>query len=241
MYASLAGQVIGAGMQAGGAFMGANQADKRRNQLLHIAETPGVDFGDITADALSSMAENLPAASKLSKDSAFAQQSTIDAILERIIPGYSAMQKQRAGNAAALLRGEIPQDVSSRVTRNAAERAVAGGFGGSRFGTNLTLRDLGLTSLDAMGTGARMFQDQITGTPTAKVVEPLDLSGISPQAAINLREGERVDKMNRLTTWAGAPSGRDVWGKFLTDTGSQISGAASSGAFKGMGGMGGKS
>lgn len=230
-----AGALIGAGMQAGGAFMGANQANKRRNQLLGIAETPGVDFGDITADALASMGENMPAATALAGQSAEAQQAIMDRILEKVIPGYSAMQKQRSSNTAALLRGELPSDVQSKVMRNAAEKSVAGGFGGSGFGRNLGLRDLGLTSLDAITSGGRMFQEEISGTPMAKVVSPLDLSGISPQAAINLREGERIDKMNRLTTWAGAPTGRDVWGKYLTDTGGALMGASMGGA------MGGKS
>jgi hypothetical protein len=236
-YGQAISQVVGAGMQLGGAIMGANQANKRRNQLLGIAETPGIDTKKTAADALNNLASNLPAAEQLAGDVNQFNQDQIDLILEQIVPGYKASQAKRSKNSAALLAGELPPDVEARVNRRAAERGVSGGFSGSRFATNLGLRDLGLTTLDAMTLGDRLFQGQVSGTPRTEMVNPLAYAGLNPQQEIALRSGERYDKLDRLTAWAGAPTGRDIYSKYLTDTGGQIQGMSASGSF-GKGGLG---
>ena len=235
-YGQAISQVVGAGMQIGGAIMGANQANKRANKLLGIAETPGIDTKKTAADALNNLASNLPAAEQLAGNVNQFNQDQIDMILEQIVPGYKASQAQRSKNSAALLAGELPPDVEARVNRKAAERGVRGGFSGSRFESNLGLRDLGLTTLDAMTLGDRLFQGQVSGTPRTEMVNPLAYAGLNPQQETALRSAERFDKMNRLSAWAGAPTGRDVWSKYLTDTGGQISGMGASGAFSSMGG-----
>lgn len=70
--------------------------------------------------------------------------------LEIALPGYGGLLRKGTKQIASQLKGELPADVSTLVTRRAAERAVAGGFGGSGMGRNLELRDLGLTSLDVI-------------------------------------------------------------------------------------------
>lgn len=66
---------------------------------------------------------------------------TIDEVLG------SGTRDQIQANIKAGLGGELPKDVIEFVRRNAAEQAQAGGFGGSQAAGNLSLRDLGLTSL----------------------------------------------------------------------------------------------
>lgn len=66
-------------------------------------------------------------------------------VIDSMLGGGARDQIQ--SNIKAGLGGELPQDVIDFVRRNAAETSTAGGFGGSQAGANLTLRDLGLTSL----------------------------------------------------------------------------------------------
>lgn len=88
----------------------------------------------------------------LPQASALAQLSTAELLkgLEAALPGYGELLKTGTRQISSQLRGELPSDVGRLVSQRAAERAVAGGFGGSGMGRNLELRDLGLTSLDVI-------------------------------------------------------------------------------------------
>lgn len=72
-------------------------------------------------------------------------QDQLDALIDRVLPGA---RQQIQETLSSQLRGKIPQDVQNAIYRSTAERGVAGGFGGSQFGRNVTARDLGLTSLE---------------------------------------------------------------------------------------------
>lgn len=87
-----------------------------------------------------------------------ANMPEIQALLEKILPGWDAMTKQGSKNTLALLRGELPQDVQDKVRRNSAFRAFSGGYGGSGMAKALTARDLGRTSLDLMQVGENSAQ-----------------------------------------------------------------------------------
>lgn len=64
--------------------------------------------------------------------------------------------------ASALLKGELPEDVSDYIKRQSAATAYSTGVGTtSGMGRNLTLRDLGLTSLDSISTGASLLNRQL--------------------------------------------------------------------------------
>lgn len=84
-----------------------------------------------------------PGAAKL----ATLSQEQINRMMEMAIPGFEGMRGQITSNINALLRGEIPLDVSQEVKRQGAGRALMGGFAGSGAASNLVARDLGLTSL----------------------------------------------------------------------------------------------
>jgi len=83
---------------------------------------------------------------------------SIEALLNRMVPGWSEMLKQGTGNAASLLRGEIPKDVQQQVLRSNAFQALQGGYAGSGMSKALTARDLGRTSLDMQGLGNNAAQ-----------------------------------------------------------------------------------
>lgn len=89
---------------------------------------------------------NLAIAPEAAKLSAFSQDQ-INKMMEMAIPGFAGMRGQISSNINALLRGEIPTDVSQEVKRQGAGRALTGGFAGTDAASRLVARDLGLTSL----------------------------------------------------------------------------------------------
>lgn len=96
-------------------------------------------------------------ASKATKEN-IANSGDIQALLEKILPGFGEMVSQGSKNTLSLLKGEIPQDVQDAVKRQSAYKAFKGGYGGSQMSNALTARDLGLTSLDLTGRGENSAQ-----------------------------------------------------------------------------------
>ena len=123
--------------------------------------------------AFDSIQEQLPEAQRITKDIGEADADTALAVLERIAPGTQQVIQQQVANLQAGLRGELPADVQRAITDRAAARSVGGGFGGSQFGRNLELRDLGLTSLQridtAMGQSAQALQQYSSMVPRTSV------------------------------------------------------------------------
>jgi hypothetical protein len=87
-----------------------------------------------------------------------ANMPEIEALLNKILPGYTDMVKEGSKSTLSLLRGEVPQDVQDQIRRNSAFQSLSSGFGGSGMSKNLTARDLGLTSLDLIGKGENSAQ-----------------------------------------------------------------------------------
>lgn len=101
---------------------------------------------------------DLAAEQKKAVGSNIAAMPDIEALLNKILPGYSDMVKQGSKNTLSLLKGEIPQDVQQRVRSTDAFQSLMGGFAGSDMSKALTARDFGLTSLQLMGQGTNSAQ-----------------------------------------------------------------------------------
>jgi hypothetical protein len=83
------------------------------------------------------------------------QLKSIQKALEFALPGGLGKAQ---GIVNSQLAGEIPADVQAQIQRSSAARAISGGYGGgSGLGRNLTLRDLGLTSLQQQQQGFNNF------------------------------------------------------------------------------------
>jgi hypothetical protein len=108
-----------------------------------VADYVPTDLGTESQKATEANVSNLPG---------------IQALLDKILPGWSDMQKEGSKNTLSLLRGEIPQDVQDQLRRNSAYKSFTGGYGGSGMSKALTARDFGLTSLDLMGKGENSAQ-----------------------------------------------------------------------------------
>jgi hypothetical protein len=101
---------------------------------------------------------DLSAESKKATEANISNLPEIQALLEKILPGWSEMEKQGSANTLALLRGELPKDVEDKVRRTSAFKSFTGGYGGSGMSKALTARDFGKTSLDLMGQGENSAQ-----------------------------------------------------------------------------------
>lgn len=101
---------------------------------------------------------DLTAEQKKALEGNLANASTIEALLNRLVPGFSSLIKKGTENSMALLSGEIPKDVQDQIYRSSAFQSLQGGFQGSGMSKSLTARDLGRTSLDLQQAGANSAQ-----------------------------------------------------------------------------------
>ncbi len=235
---SFVGTAIGigaAGVITSGVGMGlqASSASAARKQARQAAETPGLDIPAVIGEA-----EQLAPRTRALEQQRTA--ATREQLLENLgisIPGYEQAQAARAQNAMALLRGELPPDVVSQIQRKSAAKALEGGFAGSKAAQGLTARDIGRTTLQAQQEGARLFSDILGTTPMA----PLANFEFTPQQLAQLRENERIARMNALAGVASMPSATGVVGQGLGSFGSGLTnlGFAALGSKYGAGGGGG--
>ncbi len=220
------------GMMLGGAAIGANAANKRKQGMNAIANTPGLDLAAQIAEAGTLMPQSQALESKRNTFN----QAELTRLLAASIPGYEEGQSQRTGNAMSLMRGELPPDVMKAIFRRGASQSVAGGYAGSPSGQNLVARDLGRTSLDLMNLGNQQFQGIIGGTPMPQMAN----FSFTPSDIAGLRGSERTQKLSMQMAALGMPGAGDIWGKALQDTGSSLMSMVGGLAGGMMGGVGGK-
>ncbi len=78
--------------------------------------------------------------------------------LNKLAPGFTDILGKGLENTFSELQGHLPADVSEEVMRNDAFKSLMGGFGGTPMGKALTVRDLGLTSLNLTQLGNNSAQ-----------------------------------------------------------------------------------
>ncbi len=108
-----------------------------------VAPFTPVDLGAETAKAATANLANLP---------------DITALLDKTIPGFSDLISTGTSNALALSRGELPQTDVNAIQRSSAFKALQGGYGGTPMGKALSLRDLGIGTLQGQVQGANLAQ-----------------------------------------------------------------------------------
>ena len=213
---SWVGTAIAVGAVTAGAGMGlqASSASSARKQARQAAETPGLDIPALIGESeqLAPRTRELEA-----QRNEFARAQLLESLGIQI-PGSQEGQAQRTQNALALLRGELPPDVAAQVQRQAAGRALTGGYAGSQAARNLTARDLGRTSLALQQAGGQQFANILGTTPLAPVAN----YEFTPQDIARLRESERISRMNALAGVASMPSAGGVVGQGLGSLGSGL-------------------
>lgn len=199
---------------AAGTAMQASAASAARRQAREAANLPGIDIGQVLGES----AANAPRAREMEAErNAFNRAQLLESLGIQV-PGYQEAQAKRAENALALLRGELPPDVLAQVQRQAAGKAVQGGYAGSAAGRNLVARDIGRTSLDLANLGGQQFANILGTTPLA----PLANYEFTPQQIAALRGGERSAQQQALLGVAGMPSATGIAGQALGSLGSGL-------------------
>lgn len=142
----------------------------------------------------------LPQSQKLASRTNTFAQSEIQRMLELAMPGYVKLRDKGTEAISSLVAGEIPKDVQSAVTRNAAARSLYGGYGGSGMARNLTARDLGLTSLDLMSKGLDSATKWISQSRTLAPTMDVTSMFLSPAQQVNFAASERDKRLNYTNT-----------------------------------------
>jgi len=240
------GAIIGGAIGSVGTLLQSQEARKQKNQLKDLANTPGLDIDSEIANAYAAYEKSLPEAQRITGQVNQGNSAAMRQLLSSGIPGYEGLQAQDLANIGSELRGELPPDVQAAIERATAAHSVAGGYGGTQVGRNLTARDLGRTSLDLMQRGGTDLSRVLQTTPLPGLVGVQSLMGPSISDRIGIRSNERTQKLQMLTKSVLSPSDMQVISQFLVEQGAALQGAGmgsmgagfgSSGASSGGGGL----
>lgn len=133
-------------------------------------------------------------------------------------PYFNQLNQQVGQNALSYSKGELPADVVSSVSRAAASRGLAGGFGqGVRAGGaggsmgSLNLRNLGLTSLQLSqyGTQTAMEANKLAKYLSPELASSMDWS-ISPAMGIGY-EAANVGIENEAARYWNELQNKAIW------------------------------
>lgn len=143
-----------------------------------VPDWQNITLADQQLKAIDANAAALPKAEGLVGEANRFSQDQIRKMLEMAIPNFSEISGSASKNIAALMRGEVPADVSGNVQRNSAAQALGGGYAGSGMARNLTTRDLGLTSLQAIQGGLSAAESWIANMDRLYAPGTMDVSSM---------------------------------------------------------------
>lgn len=171
------------GKAGSGNFMGKFGLSDIFGKIPKAALYEEVDPNDITEQSIADlMGKGLPAAvASATIQNRFMEQDVRQNSLNRInalMPEYGASMSQAAKNNQSLINGELPfEDVLGIVSDRSSLAASLGTPGGS---LNATLKDLGMSRMQAQQTGQQGFQN-LLGTlatsvsPLPNLISPLQM------------------------------------------------------------------
>lgn len=133
-----------------------------------------------------------------SKVNAMNQQQLMDQ-LRASTPRYDELLKRGSDIVADFAAPGIPKDIQDLIQRKSTAKALAGGFAGSQAGTNLELRDLGLTGLQLAGQKMSAIEGWLGFARQAATAPTMDITSmfLTPQQQIGLAVSERDKQFNR--------------------------------------------
>lgn len=218
----------GAALMIGGGAMGAGKKVK-------IPDYQRVDIEGEQKGAIQQNLKSLPQGAELASKTAQADQDTLTAILRRAIPGYDRIIEQQSNIVQQQMRGELPSDVSASVLRSGAARALGTGMRGSQLGRNLTLRDLGLTSMGVQQQGLNNAMTFIQNQRSTGMVNPMSAASmfVSPQQRMAIKERENAALFQRNLMAAQVKAQPDPMMAALGSSFSNIGGMMLGGAISG--------
>jgi hypothetical protein len=221
--------IAGAGLAIGGigAGLSASSASKQRKDLKKQAKTPFIGGSTYTGEAVESAKANLPGIKEIGAATNLFNQEQLLKMNRLAMPGYDSLQAKTSEQILSMLRGELPPDVASAVSRTAAGKALAGGFGGSGLAKNLGLRDLGISSLQTIQAGIGAFDRWMSTSAQTAVPALFNPSSffLSPTALYQGALQQRGQNMGVATQAAMAQTGMESIGGFLGQVGGMAVGA----------------
>lgn len=232
----MSGAAAGAGaiMHIVGTVLGDQDVRERINRYKDAINLAPLDVNQVTTESLQGMESQFPRATALGTKLNRYNADELEKLLEAAYPGYGSQRALFKTNLDSWMRGEIPSDVSSAISRATAGKALFGGYGGTGLHRNLTARDLGRTSMGIQQQGMETFMRVPSAFPRSQQVDTSQLLGLSPAQLINLRARERETKQQMMAGFAtNLPTHSGYWSNALTQVGGSMMGMGM------MGGMGG--
>lgn len=205
------------------------------------ALAPAVDVNAASKTSLQGNLQNQGDIESLLSQANSFQQDQNTALMEKAMPGYSALAKSLTSTAQGELADPygVPKDVESNLTRLAAEHGIAAGTKGE-FNDFSLLRDFGVNSLQ-FGQ-QRIGQAQgITGllasiAPKVNPLSPLSFY-TTPGQAIGAAETNRSAQQASNNVQAGAQNvdQNNTWAGLVKTAGSLWASGSVQGALGGSG------
>lgn len=211
----------------------------RGDVIRDAPPAPYVDPSREAGKAIAGNLRNLPEAARLGAETNEQLIAQYLDSLRTLIPNFDQISGNISGNIEALSRGELPQDVQNLIGRKAAEMGVVTGTSGSDFDKYRSLRNLGLTSLQAtdqaLTSAARWMQTVTSGAPRFDFTRAF----ISPEVQIQTQMQNEINRWNVAwleTQLKAQPSNAEQAYAQILD---YVADFATSAAGVGMGGVGG--
>lgn len=203
---------------AGGSAYAANQSGKAAkssapNTKKAISDLRSIDLGDVpdaapyaplnlSAEQIDSILANMGALPNMQSLVALTNRGiTNDSIsrAKKMIPGYMDSMRRMGENTNAMLSGRLPFEDVMDITGD--RNSMTGSIGIPGTGGAATLKDLGISRMDAMKSGTGMLGDMIsmaeTISPSASYMRPQSMM-ISPMDRIAAQtEQNSLDQQSR--------------------------------------------
>lgn len=160
---------------------------------VQAAAYENVDLAQSLANTIRANQQNLGATSNLVSQT---NRATLANDIERIsglAPGVMSALQGLSGNAASLSSGQIPQDVIQQIIGARSSQAAATGIPGGS--SPATLRDLGMSSMDALNQGSSLLQSILQA---GEAISPISRQISAAQFQFNPQTGLQTDLTQAL-------------------------------------------
>ncbi len=125
------------------------------------------------------------------------------------MPFFDASMAALGGQALDALSGRVSKSTAQSIARSAAGANLGSGLGGGGLGRNLTLRDFGRSSMDAVSQGADLFsrsvglaqQKQAMAAPISMSNLMVNPSAIYDTLLTQAQSNQNIANANLMNAW----------------------------------------
>lgn len=218
---------------AGTAIIG-SEADAKKKKAMELANTPGLDFTDLTRQALAGYNANYGDAAALAAKLSTSNQANLSAQEEQALPGIGAARGNALASISSLFQTD-PQFFADQQRLGAGLNLSQGLFGsGAGQLATLNRTSQARDARTALGTGllnSLIESMRLSNTPGVQT-----FLGTPIQDQVAQRALERTQRIGLLQQAYAMPSALGVWGNELQTAGHALAGVgATSGGGGGMG------